>query len=270
MPSLRTVVAYDGQRPYRIGEVHDEPTTEDLAWMRARDVDGLSIRPPRGTRRVFPLNWVEGLGPLRYLEIVSPRPVGAVPASIVGGLEILHVQGRLHAELDLARAQRLRSLTLAQDQVEALSSAPVLEHCGLESATRFSSSIFEGCATLRSAFVTADNRAANPVWDFSAQGEIPLERLTLMDGGARSLDGIAALPRLRELTILPREDVGLEQHLDLRPLAACSRLRRLVLHRSGTLDNAHVLDELTDLETVKVRRGAVDRTVEDRAWLRVL
>lgn len=270
MPSLYTAAAYDGQRPCRIGEIHDEPTADDLAWMVARGIDGLSIRPSHGTRRVFPLDWVEGLGRLRYLEIVSARPVGPIPAGVVGEVEVLHVQGRLRAGLDLSLAPRLRSLVLAQDRVAALSSAPVLEHCGLERATRFSSSVFDGCATLRSAFVTADRLATDPVWSFSAQGEIPLEKLTLMDVGARSLDGIAAMPWLRELTILPRQDAGLAQHLDVSPLVACTQLQRLVLHRSGTLDNARVLDELKDLETVKVARGAVGRDVEEREWLTVL
>lgn len=271
MPSLHTTAAGNGQRPYRIADVGEEPSDEHLEWMRARGVDGLSIRLPRGTRRVFPLGWTEDLGRLRYLEIVTLRPVGAIPASIAGELEVLQVQGRLHAPFDLGQAPRLRHLTLAHDLVAGpLSTAPVLEHCGLDRVTKFSSRLLEGCATLRSVFITADRRAVDPVWDFHLQGESALERLTLMNVGVRSLEGVSAFPTLRELVVVPGEEAGLEQRLDLSPLAACSQLQRLILHRSGGLDNAQVLDDLPALETVTVAQGAVDHDVEEREWLRVL
>jgi hypothetical protein len=269
MPALFT--ARDGQRSYRVCEIDAAPTAEHIAWMRTRDVDGLSIRLPRGTRRVFPLDWVEVLGPVRYLEIVTPWPVGSIPASAARELEVLQVQGRLHAPFDLSQAPRLRSLTLARDLLTGpLSTAPMLEHCGLDGETTFSSSVFDGCAMLRSAFVTAQRRAVEPLWDFDMRKEIPLEKLTLMDVGVRRLDGISALPRLRELIVVPREEVGLERRLDLSPLAACPELRTLVVHRSGSLDNAQVLDSLPHLERVTVAKGSVSRELEERAWLRVL
>lgn len=271
MISTYTSKAGPGRAPFRVAEIVSEPSEDQISWLRSRKVDGLSIRPKRGSRRAFPMAWMADVGTVRFLEIVTPRPVATVPAETASGLEVLQVQGRLVSAFNLDEAPQLRSITIAADLVDGpLSRAPGLEHCGLERLSVFSSRIIEGCHALKSAYFEADPRAALPLWDFRASENLSVEKLTLINIGVRSLEGISAMPHLRELVVAPRNEEGLDVRLDLSPLVACRGLQKLVLHGNGTLYNAQVLDELQGLEKVTVLKGGVEPHLQDREWLSVL
>lgn len=256
---------------YRVADISEEPTVEQLEWLRGRGVDALEVRPTRGSRRIFHMDWVEDLEAVRFVNIVSSRPIGPMPVNTARRLEVLWVYGRLKSSFDLGQARHLRSLSIAADLLHgSLAQVPELVHCGLSRMKTLSSTIFEDCHSLKSAYLEPDHRLPSAVWDFRMQGSSPIEELTLMKIGIQSLEGISALVDLAELVVAPREDVGLDHRLDLSPLAACSQLRKIVLHRSGILTNAQVLDELPNLEKVTVAQGGLEPDLGDRDWLSVL
>lgn len=265
------VVLGQDEVTYRVAEVDREPSDDELQWLKARKVTGLSVGPDLGSRRVFPLGWVGELDRIRFVEIVTSRPAGPMPVETVRRLEVLWVQGRLRSPLDLRDALRLRNLSIAADLVDgSLADAPLLQHCGLDRQRVFSSSIVDGCGELMSVFIAADPRATPEPWDFRMQGTSAIERLTLMNIGARSLDGIAAMPNLRELLVAPKVAAGPDERLDLSPLADCPRLTKVVLHDNGTFDNSHVLDDLPELTRVTVAAGRAGPHLRDQEWLTVL
>ena len=255
---------------FRVADIHEEPTVEQLEWLRGRGVDGLVVMPARGSRRVFHMDWVEELEAVRFLEVASSRPIGPIPVNAARRLEVLWVRGRLKSVFDLGEAWRLRSLSISADLIHgSLAQVPELEHCGLDRLATFSSSMFEGCRSLKSAYLEGDTKAPSPVWNFHMEGECAIEVLTLLKIGVQSLEGISAMPDLTELLVRPKEAVTLEHRLDLSPLAACTRLRKVLLDDNGTLYNAQILDSLPGLEMMSVVKGGVEPDLQGREWLRV-
>lgn len=255
---------------FRVADIHEEPTVEQLDWLRGRGVDGLVVMPARGSRRVFHMDWVEELEAVRFLEITSSRPVGPIPVNAARRLEVLRVRGRLKSTFDLGEAWRLRSLSISADLIHgSLAQLPALEHCGLDRLATFSSSMFEGCHSLKSAYLEGDAKAPSPVWDFHMEVTCAIEVLTLLKISVRSLEGISALPNLTELVVRPKEAMGLDRRVDLSPLAACARLRKVFLDDNGTLYNAQILDGLPDLEMVSVAKGGMEPDLQGREWLSV-
>ncbi|MFS0705985.1 hypothetical protein AB6N23_15850 [Cellulomonas sp. 179-A 9B4 NHS] len=209
------------------------------------------------------LDWLADVRP-RFLTLESGHGpmVPPLPERALRGLQRLDVYSsvRLAEPIKTDLLPALVDLTVHLRHLDGpLRAISGLMAVSLDGVPAGDLSLLAGLGVLRTADMTVDSRAKDPVIFPECFPPLAQLRSLQINGGfVTSLDGLADMPQLERVRVIPRaRSARRDMRLDLAPLRGHDRLVWLVIDDHGPPVSLEVLDELPSIERVLI--DAVDR-----------